>query len=178
MTRIALITVTALLTSAAVSGCGTNGPSYEKGRACGIPTDIVTSVVGDNHYEVIQSGSDSLPLGPGTDAANGFTCKIERENLLLVEFSAQRTSADDLKQRIQNASSADEHYAHADGTLGFSAEKNDVDEGHDYEGWWVCGTESPDGTQVASAIARSTLGAEKSDFRALLEAVATAAGCG
>jgi hypothetical protein len=97
---------------------------------------------------------------------------------MLVEFSARRTSADDLEQRLQNAESAEEHYAHADGTLGFSAEKNGTDDGYDYEGWWVCGTQSPDGTQVAAATASSTVKAKKRDFQALLEAVATAAGCG
>lgn len=178
MTRTALITVTALLTSLVLTGCGASGPRYEKQRACGIPTDIVTAVVGDDHYEVVHSGSDTLPLGPGTDAANGLTCTIERDNRMLVEFSARRTSADDLEQRNQNAESADEHYAHADGTLGFSAESNDADGGDDYEGWWVCGTQSPDGTQVAAATASSTVKAEKRDFQALLEAVATAAGCG
>ena len=179
MIRTALITVTALLTSVVlVTGCGASGPRYEKQRACGIPTDIVTAVVGNDHYEVVQSGSDTLPLGPGTDSANGLTCTIERDDRMLVEFSARRTSADDLEQRIQNAESADEHYAHADGTLGFSAEKNSVDGGNDYEGWWACGIQSPDGTQVAAANASSAVEGKERDFQALLEAVATAAGCG
>lgn len=178
MTRTAFITVTALLMSAVLTGCGATGPRYEKKRACGIPADIVTAVVGDNQYEAIQTGSDTLPLGPGTDSANGLTCTIERDNRMLVEFSARRTSADDLEQRIQNAESADEHYVHAGGTLGFSAEKNDADDGDDYEGWWVCDTQSPDGTQVAAATASSSVKAKNRDFQALLEAVATAAGCG
>lgn len=179
MIRTALSTGTALLTSGVLlTGCGASGPRYEMQRACGIPTDIVTAVVGNDQYEVAQTGSDTLPLGPGTDSANGLTCTIERDDRTLVEFSARRTSADDLEQRIQHAESADEHYAHADGTLGFSAEKDDVDDGYDYEGWWACGVQLPDGTQVAAASARSTVEISKRDFQALLEAVATAAGCG
>lgn len=177
MIRTALITVTALSTSLVLTGCGASGPRYERQRACGIPTDIVTAVVGDDHYEVVHSGSDTLPLGPGTDSANGLTCTIERDNRMLVEFSARRTSADDLEQRIQNAESADEQYTHANGTLGFSAKKDDSDDGYDYEGWWVCDTHQPDGTQVVAATASSTVDAKKHDFQALLEAVATAAGC-
>jgi hypothetical protein len=176
--RSASIAATALSASVVLVGCGADGPRYEEQRACGIPTARVTAVVGDNHYEVVQSGSDTLPLGPGTDSANGLTCTIERDGDTLVEFSARRTSADDLKQRSENAESADEHYAHAGGTLGFSAEKDTTDDGYNYEGWWVCDTTSPDGTQVASATASSAVQAKNREFQALLEAVATAAGCG
>ncbi|WP_141779738.1 hypothetical protein [Nocardioides albertanoniae] len=172
-------TVVLLGAALAMSGCGGEDEpaAYSKESVCGIPSEIVSAVVGDNRYEVSQRGSDSLPLGPGTDSNNGISCEIEQDGRLLVEFSAHRTSADDLAQRIQNAESADEHYAHANGTLGFSAEKKGVDDGYAYEGWWICGTKSPDGTQVASATATSSLGTKKHDFQALLEAVATAAGC-
>lgn len=162
----------------AAAGCGKSSPTYDKPQACGLPTHIVTAVAGTNEISVLQRGRDTFPIGPGTDLAAGVQCEIaveDREGA--VEFSAERTGAWRLKGFIEHTKDAKNQFDQAGGHAGFDAKKDTLNGGSRFEGWWVCGKQSKDGTQVAHAFASSDVRTNARAFRALLSALATATGC-
>lgn len=176
MTRIG-VPMVMMLALLAATGCGSTNdvPRYRNSSLCGVPTHLVTAVSGTDRITWVRRGTGGLPIAPNS---YGFRCSITipDRDVPDLEFDVKRVWSRDLDQSRHNASTANYHSKFANGLIGYNAKKDDG--GYDFSGWWVCGQDSIDGTQMAYVTASSKLSASRRDFEALLRALGAAAGCG
>ncbi|MEU6137582.1 hypothetical protein [Nocardioides sp. NPDC047086] len=171
--RIAVV----LLLLLGTTGCTSRPPTYEGSEVCGVPTDRVTRVAGTDRLEVVERGTGTFPL-PANDGG-GVQCEVAivEDGDWEVLFDAKRRWREDLDQISARAKDADHTYDLAGGVAGYSTEDDETNGAHSFEGWWVCDSRSMDGTPMASLTVTSEVDATIKEYEALLEAIATRAGC-
>ena len=104
----------AALLLGALSGCGGDVPSYSKSKACGVPADQISAVLGTDHFHTVTRGN-TLPPREGVT----FRCSVNTEDRDdMVTVTAERTSSDVLAQPQQMIASADERFSVAGAPAG------------------------------------------------------------
>ena len=150
----------AALLLGALSGCGGDVPSYSKSKACGIPADQISAVLGTDHFHTVTRGN-TLPPREGVT----FRCSVNTEDRDdMVTVTAERTSPDVLAQQQQMIASADERFTVAGAPAGIDVSSDS------FTGRWTCAQRVPDGTmRVYVTAGKKATAAER---KALLSAAA------
>lgn len=169
-----------------LSGCGGDDepPVYSKESVCGVAVDAVEGVMGTNRFTanevVTRSTADSspaprggdLPLSTGSGGITKMECDVRTtEDAPSMTFTFSLTNGVDADDLIKAINASGEKFDAQGGvaTTSFT--------GDDHSNWrWACTTPSESSTPTAGGSFGRKDVTEK-QRRALVEAVAAAAGC-
>lgn len=150
----------AAVLAGSLTGCGGGVPSYSKSKACGVPTDRISAVLGTDHFHTVTRG-DTLPPGESVT----FRCSVNLEDRDdMVTVTAERTSPDVLAQQQQKIAEADEQFTVAGAPAGVDVTSDA------FTGRWTCAERLPSGTMRVYVTAGEK--ATAAERKALLSAVA------
>ena len=163
MRRVAAALGCAALLSGTLGGCGGGIPSYSKSKACGVPVERISAVLGTDHFHTVTRG-DTLP--PRDVVGASFRCSVDLEDRDdMVTVLAERTGVDELAQLKQKIATADEQFTVAGAPAGVDVAADS------FTGTWTCAHRVPgEGTMRIYVTAGKK--ATAADRKALVSAVA------
>lgn len=161
--RIPMLALAGVALVLVLAGCGSDYPSYAKSKACGVPQQTVVDVVGTDHFHTRTRGG---PLPVTTQPSFQCSVDLSEEKRDIVSVTAGAVSSDTAATTERQITEAVESFAVGKGKVGVTLS------GDSFKGYWLCGTMS---AYVDASPDRKTSSAER---RALLTALANAAGCG
>lgn len=183
--RLAAASLAVLTSGIFLSGCGSKPPSYTKSSVCGVPTSVVRGVMGTSRFTVGQSVERSLsdvpagpragalPLSKGKGGITRIQCDVkERGHESSISFAFSLQTAEEAGIMMKAIMASDPHFE----TGGGVGTTNLYSGNH--ENWrWACSTTTPRvGTPVAGG-SFGPPGVTERERKALVAAVAKAAGC-
>jgi hypothetical protein len=155
----------ATLLAGVLGGCG-GVPSYSGSKACGVPVERISAVLGTDHFHTVTRGG-TLPPRTGVT----FRCSVDLEDRDdMVTVTAERTSSEIMTQQQQTIAAADERFTVAGAAAGIDVAS------HSFSGRWTCPERSPDGTMrvYVTAGEKATAAQRKALLRDVAQRASTA----
>jgi hypothetical protein len=163
MRRLAAVGVSATVLVGLLTGCGSDEyPSYSKAKACSVPAEKISAVVGTDHFATRTKGG---PLPLTTQPFFDCSVNLSEEQQDVVAVTAYKLSAKDQASRRKQIAETDEQF-----TVGRVSAGVKLSEGG-FSGYMLCGA------VAASVQAGPDRAVSEAERKALVTAVAEAAGC-